>query len=113
MVQTRPRPSSGAIQDPGLTWVVILAWEWVDRSTQRPHLFLRNLIDEGPEVSRSRRQSPLVADHLSNFAARKGFTEPDHADIWNFSRPWQREMARLRRELLDGSFPLDRSYPES
>ena len=31
---------------------------------------------------------------------------PDHADISNFRRHWQREMARLRRELLDGSFRL-------
>ncbi len=25
---------------------------------------------------------------------------PDHADVWNFRRHWQREIARLCRDLL-------------
>ena len=29
---------------------------------------------------------------------------PDRADVWSFRRHWQREMARLRRELLEGSY---------
>ena len=31
---------------------------------------------------------------------------PDHADVWNFRRHWRREMNRLRRELLEGSYRL-------
>ena len=31
---------------------------------------------------------------------------PDDADVWNFRRHWEREMARLRRELLEGSYRL-------
>ncbi len=31
---------------------------------------------------------------------------PEHADVWNFRRHWKREMARLRRELLEGSYRL-------
>ena len=31
---------------------------------------------------------------------------PDHADVWNFRRHWQREIVRLRRELLGGSYRL-------
>ena len=31
---------------------------------------------------------------------------PDHADVWNFCRHWKREIARLRRELLEGSYRL-------
>ena len=29
---------------------------------------------------------------------------PDHADAWNFRRHWRREIALLRRELLEGSY---------
>ena len=31
---------------------------------------------------------------------------PDHADVWNFCRHGRREIDRLRRELLDGSYRL-------
>ncbi len=31
---------------------------------------------------------------------------PDRADIWSFRRHWRREMAHLRRELLEGSYRL-------
>ena len=31
---------------------------------------------------------------------------PAHADVWNFRRHWHREIARLRQELLDGSYRL-------
>ena len=31
---------------------------------------------------------------------------PDHADVWNFRRHWRREIARLSRELLEGSYRL-------
>ena len=31
---------------------------------------------------------------------------PDHADVWNFRRHWKREIVRLRRELLEGSYRL-------
>ncbi len=35
---------------------------------------------------------------------RRNYT--DHADVWNFRRHWKRETARLRRELLEGSYRL-------
>ena len=53
---------------------------------------LDDILDEG------------ILESAYSWLCKRRRNYPDPADIWNFRRPWQREMARPRRELLDGSF---------
>ncbi len=55
---------------------------------------LDDLLDEG------------ILESAYTWLCKRRRNYPDHADVWNFRRHWQREMARLRRELLEGSYRL-------
>ncbi len=55
---------------------------------------LDDIVDEG------------ILDSAYTWLCKRRRNYPDHADVWNFRRHYQREIARLRRELLEGSYRL-------
>ena len=55
---------------------------------------LDDILDEG------------VLDSAYTWLRKRRRNCPDHADVWNFRRHWRREVDRLRRELLEGSYRL-------
>ena len=55
---------------------------------------LDHILDEG------------ILDSAYAWLCKRRRNYPDHADVWNFRRHWQREIARLRQELREGSYRL-------
>ena len=56
---------------------------------------LDDLLDEG------------ILESAYTWLCKRRRNYPDHADVWNFRRHWRREIDRLRRELLEGSYRLE------
>ncbi len=58
------------------------------------NITLHDLLDEG------------IWESAYTWLCKRRRNYPDHADVWNFRRHWKREIVRLRRELLEGSYRL-------
>ena len=58
------------------------------------NITLHDLLDEG------------IWESAYTWLCKRRRNYPDHADVWNFRRHWRREIDRLRRELLEGSYRL-------